>query len=372
MNTLIRFGIHSGWRLLLVAAIASFSAGVQAQHQLVPPPGYYAPVGHRHAGSFDCDPPPKPYTGTLDFPSKYQGSGKARDQFNAHANAIYKAQSRPINELEKGVNRMVEHYMRSGDPAMLKCVIGWYSAWADAGGLLGPATSYSGRAVRKWTLASLSGAFLHLQFSRSHPLAAYPDKTRKIKAWLGRIGDKVMSEWDLDAPRRKINNHFYWAGWAVMATSVVENRRDEFNWAVRVYRIFASQVDAQGYLPNELARHTRALGYHNFAMAPIAMIAAFGKANGVDLASEGNDALTRLAQRILQGIRDPEIFQKETGGFHQILSKVSKQRSELAWLEPYCWTVGCHGETAEKAASLRPMSNTRLGGNMTAVFHPSQ
>ncbi|MGA0586525.1 mannuronate-specific alginate lyase [Dyella sp. KRB-257] len=361
------FRCRCGW--LLAAALGSAPLGAQASQALVPPPGYDAAVVHKPDDDFECEPPPAPYTGTLDFPSKYQGSGKARDQFNASANAIYKARSQPISRLEKGVAKMVDKYMRTGTPATLECVVGWYAAWADANALLGPSTSYSGKAMRKWALASLSGSFLHLQFSRSQPLAAYPAQTQRIKDWLDRVGDKVQTEWDLTSPRKKINNHFYWAAWAIMATSVVENRRDEFDWAMKVYRIFADQADADGYLPNELKRQTRALGYHNFAITPIAMIAAFGKANGVDLASEGNGALTRVARRTLQGIADPAVFAARSGGFKQELENVRKQPTELAWLEPYCWTVHCGGDIARKADSLRPMKNTRLGGNVTAVFH---
>jgi len=366
MNTSFRY--RCGW--LVVAALTMAPLGAQARQALVPPPGYDAAVVQKPDSGFDCDPPPAPYTGTLDFPSKYEGSGKARDQLNASANAQYKERSEPISRMEKGVAKMVDKYMRTGTPAALQCVIGWYAAWADANALLGPSTSYSGKAMRKWALASLSGSFLHLEFSRSQPLAAYPAQTQKIKAWLSQVGDKVQTEWDLDSPLKKINNHFYWAAWAIMATSVVENRRDEFDWAVKVYRIFASQADADGYLPNELKRQTRALGYHNFAITPIAMIAAFGKANGVDLASAGNGALTRVAKRTLQGIADPNMFVARSGGFRQELENVSKQPTELAWLEPYCWTVGCQGDMASKAASLRPMKNTRLGGDVTAVFHP--
>lgn len=355
--------------LLVFAAWTCAPCGAAAQAALVPPPGYDAEVINKPDKSFTCDPPPQPYTDTLDFPSKYEGSGKSRDTLNESANAEYKERSAPISQMEKGVNKLVDKYMRTGNAAALQCALDWYVAWADAGALLGPSTSYSGKAMRKWSLASLSGAFLHLEFSHSQPLAAFPEQTQKIKTWLGRIGDKVLTEWDLSSPREKINNHFYWAAWAIMATSVVENRRDEFDWAVKVYRIFATQVDNDGYLPNELNRQTRALGYHNFAVTPLAMIAAFGKANGVDLASEGNGALRRLAERTMAGINDPQMFAAKSGGFTQVLNDVDKQQTELAWIEPYCWAAGCTGAIAQKADALRPMKNTRLGGDVTAVFH---
>lgn len=358
-----------GWWWSILAVAAWLPLCLHAQAALVPPPGYYAEVTQKPDKGFSCEQAPQPFTGTMDFPSKYEGSGKARDQFNAAANAEYQQRSAPISQMEKGINKMVDTYMHTGNPAALQCALDWYVTWADAGALLGDSTSYSGKAMRKWSLASLSGAFLHLQFSRSQPLANRADQAQKIKVWLGRVGDKVLTEWDLGEPRQKINNHFYWAAWAIMATSVVENRRDEFDWAVKAYRIFATQVDTDGFLPNELARQTRALGYHNFAITPIAMIAAFGKANGVDLASEGNGALKRLAETTMRGIDDPQVFASKSGGFTQVLDDVDKQRTELAWLEPYCWAAGCQGALEEKAEKLRPMKNTRLGGDVTSVYH---
>ncbi|HKE47149.1 MAG TPA: alginate lyase family protein, partial [Rhodanobacteraceae bacterium] len=229
------------------------------------------------------------------------------------------------------------------------------------------AANHTGRSLRKWTLGTLSSAWLKLEFSSTQPLAAYPQQAQAVQAWLGKIGDRVVAEWPETDPVEKINNHYYWAAWSVMATSVVTNRRDLFDWSAKMYGIFADQVDAEGYLPNELARETRALGYNNYAITPVAMMAAFGKANGVDLAGEGHGALKRAADRTLSGIADPHVFEAKTGK-EQDLEGLDQQDSKLAWLEPYCWTVGCDGATAQKAASIRPMKNRRLGGNLSTLF----
>lgn len=362
------YRIHrSCLHLALAGAGLSFVALSAHAASLVPPPGYYAAVSH-HGGSFTCPAVPAPFTDTLDAPSKYEGSGKARDQLNVQADAEYKARTRPINDMEKGINKIVEKYMDTGDDVALRCAINWYTTWADAHALQGPAPSHTGRSLRKWALASLSGAYLHLEFSKSQPLAAYPDQAKRIQTWLGHIADQVVPEWDLGEPLKKINNHYYWAGWAVMATGIVLDRRDLFDWSVKVYDVFAGQVDTDGYLPNELARETRALGYHNYAITPIAMIAAFGKANGVDLAAQNHDALKRLAERTIAGVDDPRIFEAKSG-FRQVLEGFDEQDSKLAWIEPYCWTVGCSGTIAKKASEIRPMKNTRLGGDLTAAFH---
>src|SRR3546814_12171906 len=87
------------------------------------------------------------------------------------------------------------------------------------------------------------------------------------------------------------------------------------------------------------------------------MMAAFAKANGVDFASRGNDALRRVAERTVQGADNPQIFQAQTGS-QQVLKDFDGdgQRSKLAWLEPYCWTVGCDGAMARKLSSLERKS----------------
>jgi poly(beta-D-mannuronate) lyase len=353
----------------IVAAIAVSVAVIAPAHAaLVPPPGYYAEVAHKGKAP-SCPLPPPPFTGTLNFPSKYEGSGKSRDTLNEESDLRYKMLAKPMSDLEKGAAKLVDQYMDTGSPEALQCVLSWYGSWADARALLAPSVGYTGKAVRKWTLASLSGAWLRLQFSKSQPLSAYPEQTQKIEAWLGQVADVVVTEWNLNSQGQKINNHFYWAGWAVMATSVVVDRRDLFDWSTKIYDNFASAATADGFLPNELARKTRAFGYHNFAIAPVTMMAAFAKANGVDLASRGGGALQRVAERTEQGADNPQIFQVKTGS-QQVLEGFDgdDQRSKLAWLEPYCWTVGCSGPMAQKLASLRPMKYTRLGGDVTAVF----
>jgi len=96
------------------------------------------------------------------------------------------------------------------------------------------------------------------------------------------------------------------------------------------------------------------------------MIAAFGKANGVDLAAEGGGALTRLAQRVEIAIDDPASFETKTGVRQD--ASAADSRSAWAWLEPYCWTVKCTPRQQTRLASQRPLAVTRLGGDLSAVF----
>jgi poly(beta-D-mannuronate) lyase len=187
-----------------------------------------------------------------------------------------------------------------------------------------------------------------------------------IERWLDTLGTLVKDDWR-DQPLAKINNHEYWAAWAAMATGVALNRRDLYDWAVTEYRIAArQQVDKDGFLPNELARDTRALAYHNYSLEPLAMIAAFARANGDDLASEGNGALSRLATRVLAGAEDPRMFEARTGK-KQVMDDL-EDPAKFAWLEPYCSLLSCEGVAAQRLKDSRPLKSYRMGGDLTELF----
>jgi poly(beta-D-mannuronate) lyase len=353
----------------LTALLLALAAGAaQAGTSLVPPPGFAARV-EDSGGKRPCPSAPAPFTGELRFPSKYEGSDAARDDLNPQAYARYRKATEPINQMEKQVSAMVASYLHSGEAATLRCALDWLAAWARAGALERPTTDHTGKSVRKWALASLASSWVRLKFSPSKPLDAAPDQAGDIEAWLERLGKRVVDDWR-DQPLEKVNNHEYWAAWAVMAAAVALDRRDWFDWSVAQYRIAARQVDRDGFLPNELKRDTRALAYHNYSLGPLAMIAAFARANGVDLVAENDRALDRLARRVLAGLDDPRAFEARTGKKQELAEL--KEASKFAWLEPYCWLNRGDAAAAKRAVALRPIKAYRLGGNLTDLFaHPS-
>lgn len=349
------------WAVLL-AGLLPLTAGAT---DLVPPGGYYLPATVKKGDAETCPVVAKPYVGDLMIPSKYEGSGPARDQLNEDANARYQAQADQIRVLEKMVNKQVAAWLRLGREGHLDCALEWLGQWAAAEALLSREYTHTGKSMRKWALGSISSAYLRLKFSRSQPLVGREAQTRPIEAWIGRLGEQVVADWR-DQPLDRLNNHQYWAAWAVMAASVVVDRRDLFDWSVAQLRIGISQVDAEGYLPNELRRETRALAYHNYSMGPLLMMMAFAQANGVDLRGENNQAIQRLATRVEQGIEDPERFEEKTG-FKQELEDLQED-GKFAWLEPYCALYRCAASTDAWRRSIEPLKTYRLGGDITQLF----
>ena len=206
---------------------------------------------------------------------------------------------------------------------------------------------------------------MRLKFSSSRPLAAHAEQSREIEDWFARLGTQVVRDWS-GLPLKKINNHSYWAAWSVMSTAVVTNRRDLFDWAVSEFKVAANQVDEQGFLPNELKRRQRALAYHNYALPPLAMIAAFAQVNGVDLRQENHGALQRLAERVMKGVDDEETFEEKTGEDQDMTDL--KVDNKYAWLEPYCALYRCEPKMLEAKKDREPFNSFRLGGEVTRVF----
>ena len=334
---------------------------------LAPPPGFAAPISRDSKSTRACNPAPKPFTGELKFPSKYEGSDSSRDKLNPKALAKYQQMTQPITDMEKEVSAMTAGFLHSGDPATLQCAIDWLDSWAKADAMEDRTKDHTGKSMRKWMLASLASSWVRLKFSGSHPLdSSDRDKVREVEGWLDKLGTLVKDDWR-DLPLEKTNNHTYWAAWAAMADGVALNRRDLFDWAVDVYRTaMRKQVDSEGFLPNELARQTRALNYHNYALEPLAMIAVFAQANGVNLAGEGNNGLQRIANRVLAGVDDPGLFEGKTGAKQEMNDL--KEPERFAWLEPYCTLYDCNGPVGQRLQKLRPLKSHRMGGDLTELF----
>ncbi|MDD2056643.1 mannuronate-specific alginate lyase [Pseudomonas sp. GD03860] len=356
----------TGLGLLLVAG-CSKPLEDNAGARLVPPSGFYLaappPTGKKPA----CAGAPEPYTGDLQFPSKYEGSDSARDKLNPQAAARYKRLTGEVRALESGVSKLVGKYLEDGRQEYADCALAWLNTWAEADALLSRNYNHTGKSVRKWALGSLSSAYLRLQFSGSEPLRGHEAETRAIEQWFARLADQVVQDWN-EQPRERRNNHQYWAAWAVMASAVVLDRQDLFDWAVEQYRHGVEQVDVEGYLPLELSRHTRALAYHNYSLGPLMMISAFAQANGVDLRGDNGGALQRLARRVETGVHNPRLFEARTG-YPQELEDLQED-GKFAWLEPYCALYRCSAETDAWRRSLEPLETYRLGGDVTQLFNP--
>jgi poly(beta-D-mannuronate) lyase len=94
----------------------------------------------------------------------------------------------------------------------------------------------------------------------------------------------------------------------------------------------ASDITADGVLPLELERKSRALHYHVFALMPLVVLAELGQTRGEDWYALSDGALNRLAEVTMKGIVDPDTFEALAG-------EPQEQPVEpgAGWLELYSW-----------------------------------
>ena len=337
------------------------------------PPGYYLPVTPTKpakpigpaSGSHHCQPLLPPFTDDLQFSSKYEGSDSARDQFNAEANQRYKNATATVVAFEKSSVTLARHYLSGkAGPQARYCLLNLLAHWSAAEALLSTQTNHTGNSVRKWTLASVGSAYLLVKLPSNSP-AINPQQQQLIEQWLSQLANQVRLDWS-DRPVNKRNNHDYWAAWAVMVASVAVGDSDLFEWALQGLDNGLAQINADGYLPNELKRNTRALNYHNYSLPPLVMLAVFAEANGRSLSAQQRTALLKLVTVTIKGIDDPSNFEMITGSAQMTQSLVSPY--SLAWMEPYARYFGSLPEFKRLFDQVRPMVSTRMGGDMTRLF----
>ncbi|WP_169560609.1 mannuronate-specific alginate lyase [Nevskia ramosa] len=313
----------------------------------------------------DCASVPTAFVSALDFPSKYEGSGSSRDELNSDAEERYKDATGNITEYEKGLVSIANRYVRSRSSGSGKCFLTWLSKWANDGALLGQSTTHTGKSVRKWVLASISSSYFRVKHESPDLFSGRESDQRVIESWIRKMADLVMREWPLDVADKKINNHYYWAAWSLVASGLAIDDKKYFDYGLSIYRLFEKQVTTDGLLPNELLRRSRALSYHAYALSPLVMIAAFAHYNDVSVPTSKDAPLTKLAESVFRGLSNPESFEALTGAKQEISSNSA---TNYAWLEPYCAVVACSTDMLSQRDKRRPLQSTRMGGDLTVMF----
>jgi hypothetical protein len=195
----------------------------------------------------------------------------------------------PINPAEAEVTRVYssfEHRVTAGMNQWLvtsskdeaECAQQQIDAWAQAGTLLDydPKESSQAWFQVEWTLSSVAISESVLLNENSLD----PALVKRDIQWMNRAAHRTI---DFDKAGKQTNNHHYWRGLAAVATGVISSDNDLFTWGVGVYRQAIDELDPHGALPQEMARHERAIHYQSFALQPLIPLAAFAARQHVPL-----------------------------------------------------------------------------------------
>lgn len=300
-----------------LACLLSFPLAAQATTCKVPPPIY------------DFDPP-----GFYDDP-------------NAYSRAI-----KPLHAFIGQVNQAAD----SGDKA---CVITLLDTWAGANALMGPIDGYQGYFERSWAGTDFALVLLRLfPPSKSEICVISP----AISKWLIEIASSTR---DANAINHLHNNLVYWAGLNLTAIGTLTRRVDLVDSGIARAREGIQDIRPNGTLQRELKRGERALHYHNFSLIPLVFTAELAQARGVDLYSENNAAIRRLANLIIEAVLNPNSFSAYSSTPQHLFPWTFA--GDLAWMEPY--QARFHDpRLIALMAQRRPFASPRLGGNVTAAW----
>lgn len=272
--------------------------------------------------------------------------------------------SRPLFAFEAQATGFAADYVRTGDPAHARCLVGLLSRWAARRALL--AFDYQGNHGQAWYAIQWTAATAGLAYSivRGDPSISELEM-RAVEVWLAAVVTKQIGY-----PGNKFsccNNHLYWRGLEAAIAGVVTGDDRLFQFGVGAYLSALESMNPDGSLPHEMARGERALHYQNFAVLPLVFIAEIAARQGYDLYGVtvyGRD-IHLAVEFLLRALEDPAVLRHYTTD-DQDLGFIER-RAELNWLEPYHRRFP-RAETAKWLARLRPLAHAWTGGPATLYF----
>lgn len=298
-----------------------------------------------------------PPQGRMVIPHHYlSGSHGPTNLAEAAATRVYYAFE---GRITAGMNQWL--VTRSKDEA--RCAQDQIDAWAQAATLLDydPKESSQAWFQVEWTLSSTATTESVLV---NEPSLDQAKLTRDIQ-WMNKVAHRTV---DFDKQRHETNNHHYWRALAAVATGVVSNDNHLFNWGVDVYKRGIDELDQRGALPQEMARHERAIHYQSFALQPLTPLASFAERQHVPLysyKSPTGKSIRDAVNFLGAAIADPQIIKAYTP---------DEQMTDFgagdffAFAEFYAHDTYPTDLPASIAKGLeKPTFATRIGGSTTVV-----
>lgn len=259
----------------------------------------------------------------------------------------------------KPMRDFVAHLNASADKGDEACTLDLLESWAKADALMGHISGYQGYYERSW-----AGTDFAMVILRMPPTAREHNQERfeVIDSWLKRM---AIATRDSEAINHLHNNLVYWAGLDLIATGTVTNDSDLIDSGLMRVREGIGDIGPHGELAREVKRGNRALHYHTFALIPLVFSAELVQRRHIDLYRENDHAIGRLANLVIDAVKDPASFARITPVKQDLFPWTLQD--ELCWMEPY-YARFRDPRLPALVAPRRPFSEWRLGGNVTAAW----
>ena len=194
-----------------------------------------------------------------------------------------------------------------GSAVERRCATDTLTAWAKGGALTRMATK-DAMLSRSRLVAELGLAAVALNDAG----ALAPNERRTIARWSEKIARETVRWFENEAgPVSRRNNHRLWAALAVATAGRLADRPELTAWARASADLGLCAVDANGHLPLELERGSRALRYHVYALRPLLALDALDR--GGSAPRPCPDALERLRGAVSAMLVDARPLAKLVG-----------------------------------------------------------
>jgi len=270
--------------------------------------------------------------------------------------------TRTYNALERRVTAGMNQWLVTGNKDEAKCAQQQIDQWAQANALLDydPKESSQAWYQVEWTLSSTATSESVLMNESSLDAA----QVKRDIAWMNKVAHRMV---DFDKQRNQKNNHHYWRGLAAIATGVLSSDDDLFTWGIGTYKGAIDELDQRGALPQEMARHERAIHYQSFALQPLAPLAAFAERQHVRLFQYGSSSgktITNAVNFLGEAVANPKIIQAYTPDT-QMVDDLGPDF--FAFAEFYSHYMRAPLPAAILKGLEKPTFATRIGGSTTVV-----
>jgi len=356
---------------LCIATLLWFTYAAHAEH-VSNPKASYIDVRQRHSAlAHNKDARTAEAIASLNFCSKLPSVAPPTGRMIIPPHYLSEGHG-PVNPAEAPVTRVYgsfEHRVTAGMNQWLvtankqeaQCAQQQIDAWAQAGTLLDYDPNESSQAWYQveWTLSSIAISQSVLVNESSVDSALI----KRDIAWMNKVAHRTM---EFDKSRTQKNNHHYWRGLAAIVTGVISSDDELFTWGVATYKQAIDELDQRGALPQEMARHERAIHYQSFALQPLVPLAAFAEHQGIPLMhyrSPSGRTITDAVNFFGQALADPSIIKAYTPE-EQLLEGEGKDF--FAFAEIYSSYFPQLPPTVVKGLE-KPTFATRIGGSTTVI-----
>jgi poly(beta-D-mannuronate) lyase len=304
------------------------------------------------ASAQPCPQPPVPVR-NIDVPRFY--ADKAGSTVDPSLQAAHDQAVAPLTAFVRQVTQDADKALRRPAPKsqreLASCALSWIATWAKGDAWLGTMAQQQAEYQRKWDLAGVAIAYLKLK-----PFADDAQR-RAIEPWLQRWADAAVGFFD-DRNRVR-NNHWYWLGLGLAAVGHGTDSPKHWGLARGIMEDAGRDIAADGTLPKELERQTRALFYHVFAVVPLVVMAELAATRGEDWYAFGRGALHRLVKTSHDGLKDPSQFDSLAG-----VAQERPVNPRTGWLPLY--SARFPGRLTAPVIDI-PASNRWTGGDVQVL-----